>query len=181
MCGTIRTIRSETFYTRNSSNVKLWFYWPRCMELNRVSWKRQSHTGYRGECFQWGKGGHCVGQTTLTPSRANCQEIWAPQPPGSLGAFPGLYRGSFSLWWIQEWKLLREMHLALAHTQRKYNNDLNVFCQMELETTGIIGDKTSKEWRQVQENLPYLPTLEEEENETDHVKGGNEAGVARGA
>ena len=52
---------------------------------------------------------------------------------------------------------------------------------MELEITEITGDKTSKEWRQVQENLLSLTTLEEEEeeNEADHGKGGNEAVVAR--
>jgi len=30
-----------------------------------------------------GKGGRCVGLTTLPPSCANCQ-FWEPQPPGSL-------------------------------------------------------------------------------------------------
>jgi len=45
----------------------------------------------------------------------------------------------------------------------------------------ITGDKTSKEWRQVQENLPSLATTEEEESQVDYVKGGNEAGVAREA
>jgi hypothetical protein len=32
----------------------------------------------------WGKGGRCVGLTTLPPSCANCLEIWEPQPPGTL-------------------------------------------------------------------------------------------------
>jgi hypothetical protein len=50
---------------------------------------------------------------------------------------------------------------------------------MEFEIIEITGEKSSKEWRQVQENLPFLATLEEEENEMDHVKGGSEAGVAR--
>jgi len=52
---------------------------------------------------------------------------------------------------------------------------------MELEIIEITGVKTSKECRQVQENFPSVTTKQEEENQTDHVKGGNEAGVAREA
>jgi hypothetical protein len=33
-----------------------------------------------------GKGGRCVGLTTLPPSCADCLEIWEPQPPGTLRA-----------------------------------------------------------------------------------------------
>ena len=36
------------------------------------------------------KGGRCVGLTTLSPSFADCHEIWAPQPTGTLRACPGL-------------------------------------------------------------------------------------------
>jgi len=32
----------------------------------------------------------CTGLTTLPPSCADCLEIWEPQPPGTLGACPGL-------------------------------------------------------------------------------------------
>jgi len=37
-----------------------------------------------------GKGGQCVGLTTLPPSCSDCLEIWEPQPPGTLTACPGL-------------------------------------------------------------------------------------------
>ena len=37
-----------------------------------------------------GKGGRCVGLTTLPPSCADCLEIWEPQPPGTLRVCPGL-------------------------------------------------------------------------------------------
>ena len=37
-----------------------------------------------------GKGGRCVGLTTLPPSCADCLEIWEPQPPGTLRACRGL-------------------------------------------------------------------------------------------
>jgi len=40
--------------------------------------------------FPEGKGGWCVGLTTLPPSCADCLEICEPQPPGNLRACPGL-------------------------------------------------------------------------------------------
>ena len=42
------------------------------------------------EYFLVGKGGWCVGLTTLPPSCADCLEIWEPQPPGTLTACPVL-------------------------------------------------------------------------------------------
>ena len=38
------------------------------------------------------KGGWCLELTNVPPSCADCLEIWEPQPPGTLGACPGLYR-----------------------------------------------------------------------------------------
>jgi len=41
--------------------------------------------------ISWGgKGGWCIGLTTLRPACADCLEIWEPQPPGTLRACPGL-------------------------------------------------------------------------------------------
>jgi hypothetical protein len=38
--------------------------------------------------ISWGgKGGRCVGLTTLPPSCADCLEIWEPQRPGTLRVF----------------------------------------------------------------------------------------------
>jgi len=37
-----------------------------------------------------GKGGRCVGLTTLPPSSADCLEICEPHPPGTIRACPGL-------------------------------------------------------------------------------------------
>jgi len=34
--------------------------------------------------ISWGKGGRCVGLTTVPSSCADCFEIWEPQPPGTL-------------------------------------------------------------------------------------------------
>jgi hypothetical protein len=42
------------------------------------------------EYLLWGKGGRCVGLTTLPPLGANCLEIWEPQPPGTLRDCPCL-------------------------------------------------------------------------------------------
>jgi len=42
------------------------------------------------EYFLWGKGGRCVGLTTLPPSCADCLEIWELQLPGTLRACPDL-------------------------------------------------------------------------------------------
>ena len=36
--------------------------------------------------FSWGKGGRCVGQSTLPHSCADCLAIWQPQPHGTLWA-----------------------------------------------------------------------------------------------
>ena len=44
-----------------------------------------------------GKGGRCVGLTTLPLSCADCLEIWEPQPPGTLRACSGLYWDCFTI------------------------------------------------------------------------------------
>jgi hypothetical protein len=40
--------------------------------------------------ISWGKGGRCLGLTSLLPSCADCLKIWEPQTPGTLRACPGL-------------------------------------------------------------------------------------------
>ena len=47
--------------------------------------------------FPGGKGGRCLGLTTLPTSCADCHEIWEPQPPGTLRACPSLYRDCITL------------------------------------------------------------------------------------
>jgi hypothetical protein len=42
------------------------------------------------EYFLGGRGGRCVGLTTLLPLYVNCLEIWEPQLPGNLRTCPGL-------------------------------------------------------------------------------------------
>ena len=50
------------------------------------------------KCFLEGKGGQCVGHTTLPPSYADCLEIWEPQLPGTLRACPGMQWDCFTLY-----------------------------------------------------------------------------------
>jgi hypothetical protein len=47
---------------------------------------RNEYQGY----LLGGKGGQCMGLTTLPPSHADCLEIWELQPAGTLWASPGL-------------------------------------------------------------------------------------------
>ena len=42
------------------------------------------------EYFPGVKGGQCIGLTTLSPSCADCLEVWEPEHPGTLRACPGL-------------------------------------------------------------------------------------------
>ena len=42
------------------------------------------------------KEGQCVGLTTLPPSCADCLKIWEPQHPGTMSAYPGLYKNCFT-------------------------------------------------------------------------------------
>jgi len=63
-----------------------------------------------------GKGGRCIGLTTLPLSCADRLEIWESQPPGTLRACPGLYRDCFTCGWI----------------------NLHVRCRVLLESTGFV-------------------------------------------
>jgi len=49
-----------------------------------------SNTNQYQEYILGGKGGRCLGLTTLPPSRADCFQIWEPQTHGTLRASPGL-------------------------------------------------------------------------------------------
>jgi hypothetical protein len=40
--------------------------------------------------ISWGKGGRCVGLTTLPPSCADCLKIWEPQTTGTVRACNGI-------------------------------------------------------------------------------------------
>ena len=42
------------------------------------------------EYFLGGKGGRCVGLTTLPPSGDDCLKIWESQPPGTHKSCPGM-------------------------------------------------------------------------------------------
>jgi hypothetical protein len=48
------------------------------------------------EYFLGGKGGRCIGLTTLPSSCAECLEIWEPQTPGTLRVCQSLQWDSFT-------------------------------------------------------------------------------------
>ena len=78
----------------------------RGFDSRRCHWKFSLKQSFRSHCgpevdsasnrneyqeyFLGGKGGRCVGLTTLPPSCADFLEICEPQPPGNLRACPGL-------------------------------------------------------------------------------------------
>jgi hypothetical protein len=56
--------------------------------LNMALGSTQALTKISTRDISWGKGGRCIGLTTLPPSCADCLEIWEPQPPGTLRECP---------------------------------------------------------------------------------------------
>jgi hypothetical protein len=68
------------------------FYWRSPSGCTMVLGLTQPLTEMSTRNNSWGggKGGRCVGLTTLPLSRAGCLQIWEPQSPGALRTFPGL-------------------------------------------------------------------------------------------
>ena len=71
------------------------------------------------EYFLGGKGGRCVG---LTPSCADCLEIWEPQPPGTLRACNGIALPIYSL------QLIYASTFAVYLHERKKDYTRNAIC-----------------------------------------------------
>jgi hypothetical protein len=59
-----------------------WSFWLHCGPGVDLACNRNEYQEY----FLGGKGGWCVGLTTLPPSCADCLKIWEPQPPRTLRA-----------------------------------------------------------------------------------------------
>ena len=67
------------------------FHWHNPSGHTMALGSTQPLTEMNNRNISWrGKGGRCVGLTTLPPSCADCLEILEPQPPGSFRACPGL-------------------------------------------------------------------------------------------
>jgi hypothetical protein len=66
------------------------FHWHNPSGRTMALGSTQPPTEMNTRNISWGKGGLCVGLTTLPPSCADCHEMWEPQSPGILRACPGL-------------------------------------------------------------------------------------------
>jgi hypothetical protein len=95
------------------------FHWQnpsgRTMALGSTQALTEMSTGN----IPWGggggyKGGRCLGLTTLPPSRADCLEIRERQPPGTLRASPGLYRGCYIFNNTIHWEMYEHFVLKYA-------------------------------------------------------------------
>jgi len=64
--------------------------------------------------FSRGKGGRCVGLTTLPTSRADCIEIREPQTPGTLRACPGLIDVPLTVYVMLCWQTYCVCYALLA-------------------------------------------------------------------
>jgi len=65
-----------------------WCHWNNPSSLGGDS--AYNRNEYQEYFWGRGKGGWCVGLTTLPPSCADCLEIWVPQSPGTLRVCTGL-------------------------------------------------------------------------------------------
>jgi hypothetical protein len=77
-----------------------------------------SNTNEYQEYFLGGKGGQCVGLTTLPPSCADWLEIWEPRSPGILQACDRPEQGWLHL-------LHKKWHSSLSHFLQSPYNELN--------------------------------------------------------
>jgi hypothetical protein len=67
------------------------FHWPNLVGRTMALGSTQSlNRNEYQEYLLGGKGGRCVGLTTLPHSSADCLKTWEPQPPGILWACLGL-------------------------------------------------------------------------------------------
>ena len=66
------------------------------------------------EYFLGGKGGRCLGLTTLPPSSANLIEIWERLTPWILRACSGLYKDCFSCRSVHYWTAVLYVERSLS-------------------------------------------------------------------
>jgi hypothetical protein len=71
-------------------DVTGFFHWHNPSGRTMAQGSTQPLTEMSTRIFLGGKGGRCVGLTTLSHSCADCLNIWEPQPSGTLRACQGL-------------------------------------------------------------------------------------------
>jgi hypothetical protein len=86
------------------------------------SWLRHCATSRKvpGSFSDGGKGGRCVGLTTLPPSCDDCLEIWEPRPPGTLRiSCNGIALKKNKLWFQASASSMMRSALFCVVTQRR--------------------------------------------------------------
>ena len=91
-CATSRKVAGSVLY-----GVIRIFHWHNPSDRTLESTQPLTEMSTR-KIFLRGKGGRCVGMTTLPPSCAYCHDIWECHPPGTLRACPDLYRDCFNFY-----------------------------------------------------------------------------------
>ena len=99
------------------------------------------------EYFLRGKGGQCVGPTTLPPSWADCHAVWERSSPGSHTACPGLYRDCFIfLSTIQALITPQTTHKSHCCTVLRFLDGMGRFLYWELPWFPLVAPHTSVGW-----------------------------------
>jgi hypothetical protein len=93
--------------------LSLYSYIPSFLSIDRLS----HNTNEYQKRLQRGEGGRCLGLTTLPPSCADCLEICDPQPSGTFGVCPGLYRDCFTLFYPPFLSVTAFVHLTISPRQ----------------------------------------------------------------
>jgi hypothetical protein len=71
-----------------------------------------------------GKGDRCPGLTTLSPSCANCQKFWEPQPPGPPQGLP---------WSVKDRFYLQVFHLCMNYSYTINETNSTAWCKVPLK------------------------------------------------
>ena len=100
-----------------------------------------SNTNEYQEYFLGGKGGRCLGLTTLPPSCTDCLEMWEPQTPGSLRGYSGFALPVPVYFSTSRWPLLISYQLFVVNVQAE---QLSSFWRNFFNSIYVLWQKISK-------------------------------------